>query len=270
MADIGELEKERNMIIAKSNDMIRKSRYNLSTVEQKIVMYLFSKIKPEDTDLTEYCFEIKNFCDVCGIDYNNGGNYKHVKAVIKGLRDKSFWIEEEDGTESLCSWIRKASVNKGTGKGIMKLDETILKHAIGLIQKGNFTQFMMIYTLPMKGQYSRHFYEILKSRENEINKYNKEFVVYEVTELQRILMADNYKKYNDFKKYVLNYALEEINEYSDLQVSFEEIRIKTGKRGNQPIGSLKFFIKSRDVFDISITRQVNNNIMNEQAKIKEI
>lgn len=269
MVDIGELEKERNMMIAKSNDMIRKSRYNLSTVEQKIVMYLFSKIKPEDTDLTEYCFEIKNFCDVCGIDYNNGGNYKYVKSVIKGLSDNSFWIEEEDGTEVLCRWVRTARLNKGTGKGVIKLDETILKHAIGLIEKGSYTQFMMIYTLPMKGQYSRHLYEILKSREAEINKYHKEFVVYEVAELQRVLMADNYKDYYDFKKYVLNYALEEINEYSDLQVYFEEIKIKTGKRGRQPIGSLKFFIKSRDVFDISITRQVNNEIINEQAKIKE-
>ena len=253
-------------MIAKSNDMIRNSRYNLTVMEQKIVMYLFSKIKPEDTDLTEYQFEIKNFCDVCGIDYANGGNYQYVKSVIKGLRDKSFWIEVE-GTEILCSWIRKASLNKGTGRGIMKLDETILNHAIGLIKKGNFTQFMMIYTLPMKGQYSRHLYEILKSREFEINQYNKEFVTYEVAELKRILMAD-YKEYYDFKRKVLDYALEEINEYSDLQVTYEEIKIKTGKRGRQPIGSLRFFIKSRDVFDITITKQVNNEIMNKQAKVR--
>lgn len=256
------------MIIAKSNDMIRNSRYSLTTVEQKIVMYLFSKIKPEDTDLTEYPFEIMHFCDVCGIDYDNGGNYKYVKSVIKGLSDNSFWVTLEDGTESLCRWIRTARLNKGTGKGVIKLHEDILNHAIGLIEKGNYTQFMMIYTLPMKGQYSRHFYEILKSRESEINKYHKEFVIYEVSELQRVLMAD-YKKYNDFKRKVLDYALEEINEYSDLQVSYEEIHLKTGKRGKPPIGSLKFFIKSRDVFDISITKQVNNDIMNKQAKIKE-
>lgn len=269
MTDTSILEQERSMIVAKSNDLIRKSRYDLNTVEQKIVMYLFSKIKPEDTDLTEYCFDIKHFCEVCGIDYNNGGNYKYVKSVIKSLSDKSFWIEEEDQTEVLCRWIRTARLNKGTGKGVMKLDETILKHAIGLIQKGNFTQFMMIYTLPMKGQYSRHLYEILKSRENEINKYKKEFVVYEVVELQHILMADNYKDYYDFKRKVLEYAIEEINEYSDLQVNFEEIKMKTGKRGRQPIGALKFYIKSRDVFDMTITRNVNNSIINKHAKIKE-
>lgn len=269
MAHKEELEQERNMMVAKSNDMIRKSRYSLSAVEQKIVLYIFSKIKPEDTDLTEYCFELSHFCEVCGIDYANGGNYDYLKKVIKGLRDRSFWIMEDDGTESLCSWIRKASLNKGKSRGIIKLDESIIKYAIGLIQKGNFTQFMMIYTLPMKGQYSRHLYEILKSRESEINKHNKEFVIYEVAELQHILMADNYKDYYDFKKNVLNYALEEINEYSDLQVSFEEIKIKTGKRGRQPIGSLKFFIKSRDIFDTNMTRQANNKIINEQAKIGE-
>lgn len=269
MSDLGKIEKERSLMIAKSNQMIRKSRYSLTTVEQKIIIFLFSKIKPEDTDLTEYLFEIKHFCDVCGIDYANGGNYKYVKSVIKELADNSFWIEDENGTETLCRWIRKVSLNKGTGRGVMKLDETILNHAIGLIKKGDFTQYMMIYTLPMKGQYSRHLYEILKSRETEINKYHKESITYEVAELQRLLMADNYKFYKDFRVKVIDYSINEINEYSDLQVRYEEIPIKTGKRGKPPIGSLKFFIKSRDLFDITITRQVNNNALNEQAKINE-
>lgn len=268
MTNLKKIEEDRKLLIAKSNQMIRKSRYTLTVVEQKIILFLFSKIKPDDTEFVEYTFEIKYFCEVCGIDYSNGGNYKYIKSVIKNLADKSFWIEENNSVETLCRWIQKVSIDKDTGMAIMQLDKTILNHAIELIKSGNFTKYMMIYTLPMKGQYSRPLYELLKSRESELNKYNKESVIYKVIDLQCLLMS-NYKKYNDFKRKVIDYAIEEINEYSDLQITYEEIPLKTGKRGKPPIGSLKFFIKSRDVFDINITRQVNNDIMNKQAKIKE-
>ncbi len=40
----------RNYKVVKSNDLIQKSRFNLSLQEQKIILYLISKVKPEDTE----------------------------------------------------------------------------------------------------------------------------------------------------------------------------------------------------------------------------
>lgn len=247
--------------------MIRKSRYSLTVTEQKIILFLFSKIRPEDTKFTEYTFEIKHFCQVCGIDYSNGGNYKYIKSIIKNLADKSFWIEEKSGVEILCRWIQKVGIDNNTGITTMQLDETILNHAIGLIKKGNFTQYMMIYTLPMKGQYSRPLYELLKSKESELNKYHKKSVIYKIKDLQYLLVS-NYKEYYDFKRKVIEYALEEINEYTDLQITYQEIKTETGKRGRKAIESLEFFIESRDMFDKKNTKQSNNIILNKSAKLK--
>lgn len=269
MTETEKIREERCMTISKSNEMIRNSSYDLSAMEQRIVWYFFSKIKPGDTDLTEYPFEIRHFCEVCGIDYKNGGNYKYLKSIIKGLSDNSFWVSFEDGSDRLCRWVRKAHLNKGKGTGVIKLDEDIQRHALGLIKEGNFTQYIMVFTMPMKGQYSRHLYEILKSREYEINKYNKTFVRYEVKELQRILNADDYVKYNDFKRYVIDYAINEINNYSDLEVSYSEVPLKTGKRGKPPIGHIDFYIKTRDVFDVTMTVEANHNILDRKCSISE-
>lgn len=267
--------KEREMVISKSNEMIRGARSNLTKMQQQIIYYLFSKIKPTDDEMTEYPFDIKAFCEVCGIDYANGGNYKYIKSVIKDLSDKSFWVMGDDGTETLCRWISKAKLNKGTGKGVMKLDEDIRKYALELGKSGNFTQFMMIYTLPMKGLYSRDLYELLKSREFEINKYHKEYVTYDLEYLKKRLNADTdndgnkiYKDFYDFDKRVLKYAVDEINEYSDLYVEYKPIPVKTGKRGRQPIGAIQFFIKTRDVLDKEYTLAANHSHVNESAKIK--
>lgn len=266
MTDKEIIREERCMMIAKSNEMIRNSSYNLSAMEQRIVWYFFSKIKPNDTDLTEYPFEIKHFCEVCGIDYKNGGNYKYLKSIIKGLADNSFWVSFEDGSDRLCRWVRKAHLNKGTGQGVMKLDEDIQRHALGLIREGNFTQYTMVFTMPMKGKYSRHLYEILKSRESEINRYNKPSVRYEVKELQRVLNAEDYNYYKDFRKYVIDYAVNEINNYSDLEVSYSEIPLKTGKRGKPPIGYINFAVKTRDVFDVTMTVEANHKILDREIE----
>ena len=58
----------RNYKIIKSNELIQKSKYELSAQEQKIIMYLISKVKPDDEAFITMDFDIIEFCCVCGID----------------------------------------------------------------------------------------------------------------------------------------------------------------------------------------------------------
>jgi hypothetical protein len=60
--------------VVKANDLIQKSRFSLSLLQQKIVLYLISQISTFDTDFKLYEFDIREFCQVCGIDFDNGGN----------------------------------------------------------------------------------------------------------------------------------------------------------------------------------------------------
>ena len=45
LKDKQELMQARNELVVKHNDLLRKSRYTLSATEQKILIYLISKIK---------------------------------------------------------------------------------------------------------------------------------------------------------------------------------------------------------------------------------
>ena len=54
MAEImeqNEIDKAREQLVVKANEVIQKNRYSLNSVEQKIVIYLISKIKPDDKEL---------------------------------------------------------------------------------------------------------------------------------------------------------------------------------------------------------------------------
>jgi hypothetical protein len=73
---------ERSHAIVKHNRLIQKSRHNLSLQEQKIILYLVSKIKPEDTKLKQYEFRLSEFCRVCGIE-KSGRTYKELKDTVQ-------------------------------------------------------------------------------------------------------------------------------------------------------------------------------------------
>ena len=91
--------------VFKSNDLIQKSRFNLSLQEQKILLYLISQITPYDEDFQLYEFSVSDFCRICGMSPTAGGNYTELKAAIKSICDKSLWIQLAEGEETLLRWI---------------------------------------------------------------------------------------------------------------------------------------------------------------------
>lgn len=229
-----EITQQRSYTVVKSNELIQKARYDLNISELKTLAYIFSKIKPNDKELQDYTFSIKEYCQVCGIDYKNGANYLYIKKSIKSLRDKSFWLMDEKGNEVLVGWLSKARINKGSGKITVRLDEDIQKYVIGLFD--NFTQYELLSTLPMKSSYSFRIYELLKSY--AFTKHH----TFDIDDLKSKLAAANYVNFKDFRRYVLEVATKEINLYTDLEISWEPI--KKGKKVIQ----VKFDIKQRDTW----------------------
>ena len=109
--------------VTKANELIQKSRFNLSLQQQKIVLYLISQITPYDEDFKLYDFSIPEFCRVCGIDCNNGKNYKDLKTALKEIRDKSIWVTLPDGRETTLAWIEKPYIEPKNGVVQVRLDK---------------------------------------------------------------------------------------------------------------------------------------------------
>ena len=117
------LEEERNQLVVKHNALIQKTRYSLNTQQQKIILYLISKIKPDDDELKEYDYDLKDFCRVCGIE-THGQNYSNIKESILQLHNKAFWIETPE-KDTLVSWIVKATIYKNDTRLKIRLDDDL-------------------------------------------------------------------------------------------------------------------------------------------------
>ena len=214
------LKEIRDYKVVKANDLIQKSRFHLSLQEQKIILYLISKIKPEDMELKEHIFDILDFCKVCGLDKRSGENYRYIKQTLKDLRDKSIWVELNNGMETTLAWLDKVTMQRTGGKVIIKFDDMMKPYLLHLQEK--FTQYELLYTLAMRSQYSIRLYELLKSYE-----YKKRWI-FDIEDLKRLLSAQNYTRFPDFKRKVLDISMREINSLSDLVVTYEII--KEGRR----------------------------------------
>lgn len=235
--DIAEKEallKARNYIVAKSNQIVQKSRYDFSLAEQRMIAYICSKIKPiELTDKAkempfqlDYEFNILDYSRICGIQ-DNGRVYEECKTLLKGLRDKSMWLTLEDGSETVVGWLDRVTTNKRNGIAKIRIDDRLAPYLFDL--KSKFLSYGLKNILNMKSQYSIRLYELLKSyHDMKIKQADTKKISWtiELDELKHKLMVENVKSYinfNLFKTKVLEVAQKEINELTDISIYFEPI-----------------------------------------------
>ena len=84
-----EIEKDRNELVVKSNDIIRSVRYSLTATEQKLIIYTISRIFAEDKDLKKIRFRISDYINLVGIT-SNGKEYQRIKTTIRNYAIKNF------------------------------------------------------------------------------------------------------------------------------------------------------------------------------------
>ena len=221
--------------VFKSNDLIQKSRFNLSLQEQKILLYLISQITPYDEDFQLYEFSVSDFCRICGMSPTAGGNYTELKAAIKSICDKSLWIQLAEGEETLLRWIEKPYINKRSGTIKIRLDKPFL-----LQLKENFTSYELIFTLKFSSKYSIRLYELICSiHYHDLETYKRN---YGLDELRQLLGAENYTTWQALKERVLVPAMNEINKFSDKNLSINPIK-KPHSRG---IIGVELVVSSKD------------------------
>lgn len=212
------LQSRENKVV-KHNDLVQKSRFSLTLTEQKTINFLVSLIKPKkdatDIQPLEYEFDIKQYCKICGIDYQNGENYKMVRENLKSLRDKSVMMTKPDGTETSVSWLNKFWSNKGKGWAKIRFDEDIAPYLFELLE--NTTRYQLLNVLPMKSKYSVRLYELCRSWAGLKSH------TYKLEDLKKLLdiPEHEFNRFPDFRRRVLETAQREINEYTDLNVYFE-------------------------------------------------
>lgn len=230
------MSKQKELTVYKRDDMIQKSRLDLTLREQRLVLYAISKIKQGDTVDTLYELNIREIYNIVGA---KDESYTRIKKIAQSLSDKSWWVILDDNSESLVRWFSVFRIVPDTDTIRLKFHEDVMPFLFELLKQHKYyTSYGLSDVLPMRRQSSPRLYEILKS----YSKNNSEWY-FDLERIKYLLNCQHYDRWVDLKRRVIDPAMQEINELTNMIVNYEPVT-----KGRKVIG-VKFFMKDiRDNF----------------------
>lgn len=230
-------DKIRNLMVVKATDFIQKVTYDLTANEQKLIAYCISSITPSDKNLHKLNIKVADFCDVCGIDKNHF--YTDFKDLISNLDKKVYWLETEDKLFNF-RWFSEVVYKKDSGTVQLQMNSSLAEYLVNLQLK--YTKYELYNILALRSRYSIRLYEIFKSYKYANKK--KAIVELDLDALRKQIGAEH-KTFDNFaalRRRVIDVAKKEINEYTDIDISYE-----IGKRERKKVKSVVFTITEKSV-----------------------
>lgn len=217
------------MIIVKSNELIEAS-YKITLDEMRILLMTIGKIDPfAPNHRRDFEFTVAEFAERFGVDTKIA--YQQIQKAVDMLGGRWAVIEKTSKFERKVTFLTEQVYFKGEGKFQIILHEKLMPFVSEI--SGKFTRYNLEYIAKFKSFYAMRIYEIVAQFRNSKEKC-RDVLLSDLKEWLQV--TDKYDRWNNFKQWVLEPAIAEINEKSDLAI--EVVPLKRGRA----IHTLKFLI----------------------------
>lgn len=215
----------KNFTVYKSNKVIE-AGYKLSLNEQRLILSCIAKVNSTKPLLLTERFEIsaKEFSGLFELSEDKA--YQTLKKVAEQLFERYVMIDTPDPDEptlryTKTRWISSIDYIPERGKVALYFAPRMLPYLGAL--KGQFTFYQLKNISKMRSIYGIRLYELLMQwqttgqRKVDIQWLKKQFQI-----------EGKYKSIKDFKKYVIEPAINDINTHANYTVEWTQS--KTGRR----------------------------------------
>lgn len=218
-------------LIVQHNELIE-ARQFFTLQEKRIIYWLSAQVDIQDEDFKEHHLGIREFCEL--VDIKHDGMYNRLANVTKGLMKKVIEIRTIKDSKEILEQVHLLSYaryEEGFGAVALSFHPHMKRFLLNL--KDNFTKTSLSIALKFSSIYSLRFYELMK-RELFLS-----MSILKLSELKLLLGIQDgkYTNYKDFRRRILEPAINEVNKKSDMQIDWFEI--KDGKK----VEFIKFSIK---------------------------
>ena len=211
----------KNELVVKDNALINAS-YNLEVTEQRLILLAIINARETGQGITsDSKLEIHAHDYASRFDVSNSGAYKALKEAVNNLFDRQFSFKEPDKQGNLgvvkSRWVSRIKYIDATAT----LEVTFAPDVVPLITRleQHFTSYQLKQVAQLTSKYAIRLYELLiawratgKVPELELSEFRN-----------RLGVGDNeYTAMNNFKSRVLEPALKQINEHTDITVTYEQ------------------------------------------------
>ena len=246
------------LTVVKSNKVVEAS-YMLTLAEQRVLLACIAQIDSK-AELTEnYRFEItaSGVADLVGMESLSNA-YRDLKKAAEKLYERSVIIDDPDPdnpqiTTRKTRWISTIDYVPGEGKLVLSFSTGIIPYLSQLSRE--FTKYKLMHVARFESVYSIRLYELLVQwssageREIEVEWLKKQFQV-----------EDKYDRLGNLKKRVIDPAVAEINEHSNIWVRYGQ------RKSGRVVTHFQFQFGLKDKPKTLERKQLTEEDINKQAK----
>ena len=211
----------KNELVVKDNVLINAS-YNLEVTEQRLIMLAIITARESGQGITaDSKLEIHASDYASRFGVSNEGAYWALKTAVINLFERQFSFKEADKKGNIGTvksrWVSRIKYIDTTAT----LEVTFAPDVVPLITRleQHFTSYQLKQVTQLKSKYSIRLYELLIAW-REIGKVPQ----IELSDFREKLGidADEYVRMSDFKVRVLEPSIKQINEHTDIIVTYEQ------------------------------------------------
>lgn len=212
---------------------------DMTLTELRFFSLYLSRINSENPEEREVTISITEFEELFETHLNSSTLNQKIYSILK--RAVNVRMVEENKLRklmlySMFEWTDEERPNEFK----VRCNADVLPYLFHIKDKGCYTSYKLEQISKLNSVSKIRFYEIMK----QYLAMNE--VTFEWEELRNMLFA-NYTEFRDFNKYMLNSALNDVNEFTDINVSMEKNLIR------RSVNSLTFYISKKKEDEKSIS-----------------
>jgi plasmid replication initiation protein len=219
-------------IEVRQHNAITNARYEYSEMQLDIFLYLLAKLRKDKTDGV-YEVSVIEMSKLTGKKYN----YQQLRLATEGMGSRMFEVSTPKSYIQLWMFQRIEYVH-GTGVIEVEFANPIKPYLFDL--KDNFTSFQLYAALRLGSKFAKRIYTLCSQWKDK-----GQTQIFSLDEFKKMLSLiddkgnEQFERLSDFKRYVLDASVKQINQHTDLEIGY------TLEKKGRSFNSIAFRVKSQ-------------------------
>jgi len=212
------MNKSKNDLVVKDNALINASYY-LSLTEQRLILLAIIQARAEKmTSSNEFKVQVSSYINAFGVEKSTA--YEALQKAVDTLINRRFSyyrIVNDQQEKVTTNWVQ--SVAYATNESYIKIQFTDAVMPLITQLEKHFTSYQLEQVKDLTSIYAIRLYELIiqwratgKTQQIPIDELRHKLGI----------ESDQYKQMVNFKKKVLDFAIDQINEHTDIKASYEQ------------------------------------------------
>jgi plasmid replication initiation protein len=220
------------------HNALAEAKYRLSVRPQKLLIMLLAQLDQRVDDFTDIKLFLRDFAKLTsGYPGDiNPGDVRYTEFVDAAKQFMGRFVSitqphvpgEKEARGLICHWISSIEKNPNEKSITFSFDRKLRPYLLGLSK--NYFVFSTLHAYNLDSAYSIRLYQWAKSRQFLRRPQHvsvddlRHFLGTTEIDSEGLMTKESLKRYNDFKKVALQPAVREINNKTDIFITFQEIK----------------------------------------------